>query len=74
MHIHVHLQPPGVSEHWVESFYFEGDPRLRIEDVNRTREQGRFSNIVSLASSDNGVLKAFRDFRFDPAVAERNRI
>jgi len=74
MHIHVHLQPPGIPDHWVESFYFEGDPRLQTEDVNRTREQGRFSNIVNLASSDNGVPKALRDFRIDPAVAERNKI
>lgn len=74
IHIHVHLQPPGAPDHWVESFYFEGDPRLRIENPNQTRELGRFSNIVSLASSDNGVLEAFRDFRIDPAVAERNRV
>lgn len=74
MHIHVHLQPPGLPDHWVESFYFEGDPRLRVEDVNRTREPGRFTNVIGLAASENGVLKASRDFRIDPAVAERNRI
>jgi len=38
------------------------------------REQGRFSNIVSLASSDNGLLKGLRDFRIDPVVAERNKV
>jgi len=74
MHIHVHLQPPGVPDHWVESFYFEDDPRLRTEDVNRNRELGRFSNVVSLASSGDSVLKGLRDFRIDPAVAERNKI
>ena len=74
MHIHVHLQPPNVPDHWVESFYFEGDPRLRPEDLNHNRELGRFANIVSLASSANGVLKALRDFRIDPAVAERNKV
>lgn len=74
MHIHVHLQPPDVPDHWVESFYFEDDPRLRTEDLNRNRELGRFSNIVSLSSSDPGVLKGLRDFRIDPAVAERNRV
>ena len=74
MHIHVHLQPPGVPDHWVESFYFEGDPRLRTEDLNRNRELGRFSNIISLPSSGNGVLKGLRDFRIDPAVAERNKV
>ncbi len=73
MHIHVHLQPPGVPEHWVESFYFEGDPRLRTEEVDRNRDLGRFSNVISFASSGN-VLKGLRDFRIDPAVAERNKV
>ena len=73
MHIHVHLQPPGVADHWVESFYFEGDSRLRTEELNRSRELGRFANIITLASS-GGVLKAQRDFRIDPALAEHNRV
>ena len=74
MHIHVHLQAPAGPEHWVESFYFEGDPALRVEELNRNRELGRFSNIISFSSSDNGVLKGLRDFRIDPAIAERNRV
>ena len=74
MHIHVHLQSPDGPEHWVESFYFEDDPRLRIEDPKRKSELGRFSNIISLASSGDNVLKGLRDFRIDPAVAERNKI
>ena len=73
IHIHVHLQPPNAPEHWVESFYFEGDPQLRIADASRIRELGRLSNIISLAAS-GGVLKGLRDFRIDPAQAERNRI
>lgn len=74
MHIHVHLQAPDGPEHFVQSFYFEGDPRLPAEDLNRNRELGRFSGIVSLSSGDNGVLKAVRDFRLDPAIAERNKV
>ena len=74
MHIHVHLQPPDMSEHWVESFYFEGDPRLRTEELNRSRDSGRLSNIISLSASDNGVLKGLRDFRIDPLLAERNKV
>jgi protocatechuate 3,4-dioxygenase beta subunit len=74
IHIHVHLQPRDVPEHWVESFYFADDPRLRIENPNQHRELGRFSNIISLSSSDTGVLKGIRDFRIDPVVAERNRV
>jgi protocatechuate 3,4-dioxygenase beta subunit len=74
MHIHVHLQAPDGPEHWVESFYFEDDPRLRVEDPKRVRELGRFSNIISLSANDGGVLKGVRDFRIDPAVAERNKV
>ena len=74
MHIHVHLQAPGGPDHWVESFYFEDDQRLHTEDVTRSRELGRFANVISLASSSNGVLKALRDFRIDPAMAERNKV
>ena len=74
MHIHVHLQPPDLPEHWVESFYFEGDPQLRMEGLNRNPELGRFSNIVSLSSSDSGVLKGLRDFRIDRVIAERNKV
>ena len=74
MHIHTHLQLPGGPEHWVESFYFEDDPRLRNEGRKPNPELGRFSNIVSLSASDTGVLRAVRDFRIDPAVAERNKI
>jgi hypothetical protein len=74
MHIHVHLQPPGVSDHWVESFNFEGDPRLRNEDLQRNRELGRFANIISLAASGDEVLKGVRDFRIDPIIAERNKV
>ena len=74
MHIHVHLQPPDMPDHSVESFYFEGDSRLRVEDLNRNRELGRFSSIVSLSSGENGVLKGLRDFRIDPALAERHKV
>jgi len=74
MHIHVHLQPPDLPDHFVESFYFEGDTQLRIEELNRSRDLGRFANIVSLSSSDAGVLKGLRDFRIDPVLAERNKV
>lgn len=73
IHIHIHLQPPGLPDHWVESFYFSDDPHLRT-DRNQTSGLDRFSNIITLASGDNGVLKGVRDFRIDPALAERNRV
>ena len=74
MHIHVHLQPPDMPDHWVESFYFKDDPRLRMDDDKRNSDFGRFSNIITLSASDTGVLKGIRDFRIDPALAERNKV
>ncbi len=74
IHIHVHLQPPDTPEHWVESFYFQDDPRLASEGRNQDRESGRFSNIITLSSSDTGLLKGVRDFRIDPVLAQRNKI
>ena len=71
IHIHVHLQPPGLPDHWVESFYFADDPHLRTEAQNRDTD--RFSNIITLKPGDNG-LKGLRDFRLDPALAERNKV
>src|SRR5687767_1547866 len=35
LHIHVHLEPPQLAEHWVESFYFEGDAQLQSDVVAR---------------------------------------
>jgi protocatechuate 3,4-dioxygenase beta subunit len=74
MHIHVHLHPPGLPNHWVDSYYFDGDPRLRGDEVSRARGLGRFSNVVLLASGKSGVLEAVRDFRIDPAAAARNQV
>jgi protocatechuate 3,4-dioxygenase beta subunit len=74
IHIHIHLQAPDGPEHWVESFYFQDDPRLAGEGRSQNREAGRFSNIVTLSSSDTGLLKGVRDFRIDPALAQRNRV
>ena len=74
MHIHVHLEPPRLPDHWVDSFYFEGDPRLAPGLVARARDLGRYSNVVALTPGGSGVLEGARDFRIDPALAERNRL
>ena len=74
IHIHVHLQAPDGPEHWVESFYFADDPRLRIDNPDRHNELGRFSNVIALSASDNGLLKGVRDLRIDPVIADRNKV
>jgi protocatechuate 3,4-dioxygenase beta subunit len=70
MHIHVHLYPPGLPGHWVESYYFAGDPRLTERELDSASGQDRFSNIIQLADAGHGV----RDFWIDPALAERNQL
>ncbi len=72
MHIHVHLYAPGLPDHWVDSYYFAGDPRLRSADAARGPEQ--FSTIVRLTPDKSGALQGARDFRLDPELAERNRL
>lgn len=74
MHIHVHLEPAGLADHWVESYYFEADPKLRAEDINRVSGPGSFSNILRLTRGESGVMEGVRDFRIDPSLAERNQL
>lgn len=74
MHIHVHLEPPRLPDHWVDSYYFDGDPRLQPGVVERARSLGRYSNVVVLEPGASGLLQGVRDFRIDPALAERNRL
>ncbi len=74
MHIHVHLEPPRLPDHWVDSFYFDGDPKLQSGVAERARGLGRFSNVVVLEAGASGLAQGVRDFRIDPALAERNRL
>ncbi|MBD0371889.1 MAG: hypothetical protein ICV60_13700 [Pyrinomonadaceae bacterium] len=74
LHIHVHLEPQGLPDHWVDSYYFEGDSQIRPDEIARANGLGRFSNIVQLVPGKSGVLEAVRDFRIDAALAERNQL
>lgn len=74
MHIHVHMEPPGLPDHWVESFYFEGDPQLPSDIAARARGLERFTHVVALAPGASGALQGVRDFRIDAALATRNRL
>ena len=74
MHIHVHLEPRGLPDHWVDSYYFDGDKYLRPQDIEKARGLGPLSNIVRLTRGRGGELHATRDFRVNAALAERNRL
>ena len=73
-HIHVHLEPPGLPDHWVDSFKFAGDPRLSPEEVKSGASLGAYSPILTFTKDGKGRLEARRDFRIDPELARRNRL
>jgi protocatechuate 3,4-dioxygenase beta subunit len=73
-HIHVHLAPPDLPEHWVASFMFEGDPKLSARDVDASRSAGSFRYVIAATPGAGGVLQATRDFRIDAEIAQRNRL
>jgi protocatechuate 3,4-dioxygenase beta subunit len=74
MHIHVHLQPPNLPNHWVDSYYFDGDPRLQRAELDRANRLGQFSHVLKLSTGKNGVKVGVRDFRVDPTIASRNKV
>lgn len=73
-HIHVHLEAPGVPDHWIDSFLFAQDPHLTESDVSQNERLGAFSAIVELNENAEGSLRGTRDIRLDRAQAERNRL
>ncbi len=58
-HIHVTLEARGGSEHWIDDFWFEGDPRI----TKRHRAGVEPSSIVLLKPNAEGVLTAERDLK-----------
>jgi hypothetical protein len=68
------LAPPDLPDHWVESYYFDGDPQLRPADVARAAGLGRRSNIVRLSGDGSGTLVGTRDFRIDAEQPQRNQL
>lgn len=73
-HIHVHVATPQFPQYWIESFLFDGDPRLTAEQRAASQGLGRFAPITRLAFSTGDVLHYRRDIRIDPVQAERNRM
>jgi protocatechuate 3,4-dioxygenase, beta subunit len=73
-HIHVHMEPPGLPDHWVDSYKFAGDPQLTADDIKGNSSLGTYSAIVTVRPRQDGSLFARRDFRTDPELAERNRL
>lgn len=62
-HIHAQVFGPGVTEHFLKEFWFEGDPRIKPNENKVRSELGRFSSIVRLTKDKSGVLVGHRDIR-----------
>ncbi len=60
-HIHITLTPPGEEEYWIDSYWFEGAPRITNKmRKRRTRPAGE-SGIISLKKDDQGRWRGKRD-------------
>lgn len=62
-HIHVTLAGAGFAEHWVDDYWFEGDPRITARQRATLTGRGGFDNTVALVRDVDGVLHGTRDFR-----------
>jgi protocatechuate 3,4-dioxygenase beta subunit len=64
-HIHVTLSGPGYPEYWVDSYWFEGDPRISPEHRARLSGRGGFPPIITLKRDEQGVLKGTRNLKLE---------
>ena len=64
-HIHAKVLVPGLSEAWIDEFWFEGDPFIASAAAAKQASKGKFSAIMRCASGDDGVLRCARDIRLE---------
>jgi protocatechuate 3,4-dioxygenase beta subunit len=64
-HIHVHLAGPDVPEHWIDDFWFAGDPYLDAAQEEKA---------VVLRRARGGGWRGRRDLVLDPELAIANRL
>jgi protocatechuate 3,4-dioxygenase beta subunit len=68
-HIHAQVFAPGIPEHFIHEFWFDGDPRIKTQEANELSRLGHFSPIIHLEKGDRGVLAGVRDIRLRPTKA-----
>ena len=66
-HIHVHVFGPGMEEHFLHEFWFQGDERISHDDLVKCSALGTFSPIVKLRKGDDGIQRGVRNIRIKPA-------
>jgi len=61
VHIHAHLYAAGRPEWFIREYLFAGDPLIPQADRAEFARMGRYSPMVTLARSPNGLLTGERD-------------
>jgi protocatechuate 3,4-dioxygenase beta subunit len=61
-HVHMTVSGPGYPEYWIDSIWFEGDPRITPEiSARQLSGRGGFRPIVRLERGPDGALRGTRD-------------
>lgn len=63
-HIHLTLSAPGFPEHWIDDYWFAGDPLITPAQRATLTGRGGFNSIVKLTRTD-GVWHGQRDMRLE---------
>ncbi|HKR00831.1 MAG TPA: twin-arginine translocation signal domain-containing protein [Pyrinomonadaceae bacterium] len=62
-HIHATLSGPGYTEYWIDSFWFENDPRVTPEQRAKLSGRGGFQPVIALQRDGQGVLRGTRNIK-----------
>ena len=65
-HIHVNVFGPGIPEHFLHEFWFEGDKRIKPEAAKELSGRGAFSPILHLTKRGDTLI-ATRNIRLRPS-------
>ena len=62
-HIHAQVFGPGIAEHFLKEFWFDGDPRIKSNEYEKLSKLAVYSPILHLTKDENGVLVGQRNIR-----------
>jgi protocatechuate 3,4-dioxygenase beta subunit len=60
-HIHYTIQGPKHPEYWLTALWFSDDPRVTEEHLTSVKRTGGFSNVTTLITDENDVLRGERN-------------
>jgi len=62
-HIHAQVFGPGIAEHFLKEFWFEGDPLIKPYENEKMSKLGVYSPILHLTKDKSGILVGRRNIR-----------